>query len=190
MDGQSWRIYYRVDCSRLQIDNLSCTLHGLPEKPRVCRRYNAYSCFYKPMFDGPESDRYVRFNRERLEVFASLLQFDGHRNIVHYPSISELRSALPEWKAEEFPPPIVRPLLPRENGGKYLNFKDFFNPCGGCSSWCCTSLSFPYGQIHTVGNLDHLWFCLGFPGVELGITPSGWMVIVHSKCQHFQYACY
>lgn len=181
VDGQTWRAHYRAQCSRLDESN-RCTLHNTPQKPKVCQRYNGYTCFYKPMFECSESDRFIRFDRARLEAFANLLTFDGHRNIVGYPDIVTLRQSLPVFH-EVKKDPIVLTIEPSSNPS--LRFSDFQNPCQKCKGWCCVNLSFPFSGIHNVGNLDYVWFCLGFPNVEIGISQEGWTVVIQTSCQFF-----
>jgi len=72
----------------------------------------------------------------------------------------------------------LQPMYPRR-------FRDFERPCAGCQAWCCTRLSFPHSTPANVGNLDHLKFCLGFPGVEVGIDEGdNYTIIVRTRCRH------
>ena len=181
VQGTTWRIHYRARCTRL-LENNRCQLHGTDAKPRVCRAYNSYKCFYKPMFEQEESDQFLRFNRERLEAFASMLQFDENRNIIAMPSMAEIRANLPPLVIHDSP---IVPTVPNGNSTQSKTYKEFAKPCYNCPSWCCSVLSFPLQGIFTVANLDYLWFCLGFPNVEIGIGAEGWSVNVRTFCRHF-----
>jgi Fe-S-cluster containining protein len=193
VNGGKWRVHYRMECRFFEKETRLCGLHESGEKPNVCKRYNPYSCFYKQMFQSPETDNFIRFNRERLEVFASLLTFDENRNITAFPSVDELRSALPPWQEpSDLPPPPDDGLYARSalssspDESRSYQASDFRSPCSGCKAWCCTVLCFPHGGPKNLSDMDHLRFCLGFPGVELGIGDSGWSVNVRTRCRHLQ----
>ena len=170
-------------------------MHGTPLQPHVCRRYSPYSCFYRRLFDSPETVDMLRIDRARLEIFAEMLVFDGHREVVSAPSVAALREAigpmaesdggdapgaplLAEWEAAVRSYRPLRPLPQRR-------FADFDAPCTGCQAWCCTRLTFPHATPANVANIDHLRFCLGFPGVEVGLDERGaWAVVVRTRCRH------
>src|SRR6185312_5843233 len=58
------------------------------------------------------------------------------------------------------------------------------NPCQGCEAWCCKMLVFNRGKPTTASQIDFLRYCLGFPGVEVGVADDSWAVIVHTTCRH------
>lgn len=64
------------------------------------------------------------------------------------------------------------------------NYEAIQNPCTGGAAYCCKTLVFPHGFPTTASNLDYYRFCLGFPGVELGISDAGWSLIVKTTCRH------
>ena len=195
--GNSWRVHYRAPCSNLDLASRRCKVHNTPQQPSVCKRYNPFNCFYKRMFESPETIEYIRMDRSRLEVYASMLVFNGHRDVVSYPEVSFLKAAfqplafdrnndpetpgsenLAAWESSVRTGQALMPLPVK-------TFAEFDNPCGGCKAWCCTRISFPHGTPANVGNLDHLRFCLGFPGVELGVDEHGsWTVVIRTRCQH------
>jgi Fe-S-cluster containining protein len=198
LSGGSWRVHYRAPCGNLDRATRRCTVHGTPRQPHVCKRYNPYSCFYKRMFESPETVEYVRIDEERLRQYASMLVFNGHRDIVGYPDLDFLKAAFTTPLAfSEATDPDVPPsegLLRWEASvreGRALmplpvkTLADFDSPCQGCKAWCCTRLSFPHSTPGNVGNLDHIRFCLNFPGVEVGVDEhGGWTIIVRTRCQH------
>ncbi|MFT5681457.1 MAG: Fe-S-cluster containining protein [Myxococcota bacterium] len=198
LSGNSWRVHYRAPCSNLDLATRRCTVHGTDKQPHVCKRYNPYNCFYKRMFESPETIEYVRMDRERMKQYASMLVFNGHRDIISYPDVSFLKAAfdkplafseatdpkVPASKALQAWESSVRtgmPLMPLP----VKAFSDFHNPCSDCSAWCCTRVSFPHSTPANVGNLDHIRFCLGFPGVEIGVNEHGaWTIVIRTRCQH------
>ena len=178
--GKTWQVQLSRDCSRLK-EGL-CTLHGTDAKPRICRKYSAYSCLYKPIFFQEKNVDFVRFNRERFEIWASYLVFDPERKIIGQPEIPDLLAVLPPFKAE---PSLPIPEMGAKRESKRLGYFEFQKPCHTCPAWCCKTLSFPFEGIHSRSNLDYLWFVLGFSGVELGIADQGWTIVVQAQCLNY-----
>jgi hypothetical protein len=58
------------------------------------------------------------------------------------------------------------------------------DPCEGCAAWCCKSLVFPQSVPATAKQMDYFKFCLGFPGVQIGISDEGWALLVLTTCRH------
>lgn len=195
LQGNSWRAHYRAPCTKLDLETYRCTVHGTTEQPNVCKRYDPYNCFYKRIFEGEASNRFVRMDRGRLEAWANMVVFNGHRDIVGYPEMEAAVPHLPPFQPYTDPPIPGSEVLDtweravREQTGLPMGtatkFRDFDHPCTGCKAWCCTRLSFPHGTPATVANLDHLKFCLGFPGVEVGVHQNGeWTVVVRTQCRN------
>ena len=58
-------------------------------------------------------------------------------------------------------------------------------PCAGCAAWCCIRLTFPHDTPVNASQLDHIRFCLGFPGVEATVDADGrWTIDVRTRCRH------
>jgi len=196
MPEGSWRVLYRAPCSHLDPQTRRCTIHATPAQPDVCKRYSAYSCFYKRLFDSPETMAYLRIDRGRLEAYARLLVFNGHRDLVSYPDLESARARLPPLAEPAAPPPPppssrLRRWRSAIRSGDALeapspvSFSSFTDRCTGCASWCCTRVSFPQKTPENVGTLDFIRYCLGFPGVEVGVNWRGeWTLVVRTQCRH------
>lgn len=183
VSGTTWRVHYRAPCSRLSPMG-GCTLHNSPEKPQVCLNYDAYNCFYRPMFIDTETSNFLRFDAQRFEEFASMLEFDSTGMVVSLPSPERLKDQLPQFVEHPFQPiAIPTPILTSSSTN---SFRSFQRQCEGCAAWCCQTLSFPFAGIEAVSNLDYIWFCLGFPGVELCITETSMSIFVHSRCRNLK----
>ncbi|MEL6347618.1 MAG: hypothetical protein AAFV53_31210 [Myxococcota bacterium] len=195
LQGGSWRAHYRAPCTKLDLATRRCTVHGTDLQPNVCKRYDPYNCFYKRLFEGAETSDFVRMDRGRVRAWADMVVFDGHRDIVGYPDRDAALAVLPPLE------PVVDPAIPddpmlktwehavRHQTGLPMKpaktFRDFKSPCSGCDAYCCTRLSFPHGVPASLGNIDHLRFCLGFPGVEIGVHHNGdWTVVVRTRCKN------
>lgn len=192
-----WGVYYRYPCRFLDRERYLCKLHDTPEQPRICVHYDPYGCWYKKHVARP-SDEFLRIDRHRLAFIASHIEFDEHRNIVAVPDWETLCRELPKiepeparepddqighdpvydrWRTELLSPPPPTP--PRH--WSYARVQD---PCSDCHAPCCKTLVFPHGVPATASNLDYLRFCLGFPGIEVGISDRTWSIVVKTTCRH------
>ena len=178
IQGTTWRVHYRMRCSNLNEQNL-CVLHNTPEKPSVCRSYDPFRCFYKKTFGESADPNHIRFDRKRFLAYADHLQFTEDRTISTYPDPTQID--LPPFVEENIPPVSVH--FDEERDHIRVGHSFFRDPCSSCSSYCCKSLSFPRGAVHTYAELDYLRFCLGFPGVELSLdSQMQWSVVIRTRC--------
>ena len=199
----SWTIYYNYPCRFLNESNFSCSIHSLPTQPNICVHYNPYSCFYKTA-DAARSHpggNLIWISSNRMQHLLSVLQFDTERRIVQLPENLDLFALLAEIPYEDHltkKSPQADPLLQEwkkqtlsgsdSSVANSLNTKKSFqemkNPCSGCEAYCCKALVFPQDLPATYTNLDFYRYCLGFPGIELGISNSQWTIIVKTRCRH------
>jgi hypothetical protein len=180
IQGTTWRVHYRMRCSNLNKENL-CVVHNTPQKPSVCRTYDPFRCFYVKTFGAVSDPAHLRFDRARFLLYAAELEFNEDREIISYPDMTILCDALPPFVENNAPPVPVNFGKQRSNDRVSASF--FRDPCGDCRSYCCKSLSFPRGLIHSYSEMDYLRFCLGFPGVELTVnTQMQWTVVVRTRC--------
>ena len=91
-----WSVFYTRPCRFLDPDDRSCTLHGLPDQPRVCQHYNPYSCWYKRALVPGVSEEYVRVDARRFEALLPYLRFDDERNLLAVPEWSLLQELFAE----------------------------------------------------------------------------------------------
>jgi hypothetical protein len=200
-----WSVYYVYPCRFLNRQDFSCTVHHTATQPHICVNYNPYNCWYKRVFTGNVSQEFLQIDYRRMQFILARIVFDDARNIVEVPDWSSLMDELAKLPLE--PDGIVAdtllqdPILetwqqlvvhgPGSNNGRppagqSYTYNDLHDPCQGCSAQCCQTLVFPQTAPATMGNLDFYRFCLGFPGVELGITDDGWSIVVKSRCRHLQ----
>ncbi|MDJ0662334.1 MAG: YkgJ family cysteine cluster protein [Crocosphaera sp.] len=199
-DG-SWTIYYRYPCRFLNETNYSCSIHNLPAQPNICIHYNPYSCFYKTAETARHqpTENLIWVSQKRMKHLQSVLQFDTERKIVQLSEEINLFALLSEIPYEDPSKntPLEDPVLqtwkkqtlsgestllnpPRTN----KTFQEMQNPCNGCEAYCCKTLLFPQELPTTYNRLDFYKYCLGFPGVELGISDSQWTIIIKTRCRH------
>lgn len=189
-----WTAYYRYPCRHLDRTDFTCTVHGTAEQPDVCAHYNPYQCWYRRVLTAPVTDEFVRVDRQRLEFLLPSFRFDDDGRIVEtatWEQIVEGLAALPLEPAApgpEAPGPDPAAIAWREGGPPVpavdRGYADLADPCTGCAAHCCTAVVFPHPVPATRAALDFVRFCLGFPGIEVGIADDTWSLIVRTRCRH------
>jgi hypothetical protein len=185
-----WSVFYRHPCRYLDRSSFACTIHEKPEQPHICRRYNPYRCWYKTALTQSTSAGYLRIDRTRLKSLVTGIRFDAQGSIVESPDWAELLEALenvfdPPEDALAEPTPRTRGSANREVLPIY-SFDQLREPCTGCSAHCCRVLMFPMERPTDASGFDYLQFCLGFPGIRLGISDTQWSILVDTECRHLE----
>lgn len=191
-----WAVYFRQPCRFLRLDDGMCTLHDSPEQPSICRHYNPYSCWYRKVLSSDAHEEFVLVDRARLAWITERLMFDDQRNLVATPEWAEILAAFAGMPVEDVEAEAeaaghvngwhavtVTPAPPSPEVRRWSD-PAVSDPCTGCSANCCTTIVFPAALPGTAAQLDYLRFCLGFPGVELGLDADGWSLVVHTTCRH------
>ncbi len=197
-----WSAYYRYPCRFLDREKLNCRVHATPAQPQICVHYNPYYCWYKNALTQSVSTEFLPIDRQRLEFISSQLEFDELRNIVALPTWDTMIaafSAMSPPAAVPAPEPVTedeatrawKELLARPDTEsaapeRVFRYDSLQDPCTGCSAYCCNALIFQHDVPASTGALDYYRFCLGFPGVELGIADGAWALIVRARCRHLQ----
>jgi hypothetical protein len=192
-DEQTLQVWYRATCRQLDPVRRLCKVHRTPEQPGVCRAYDPWTCVYRSIWEGRGKAPALRLDAARLEVLAEHLSFDADYHIVAAPDRATLAAACGPMRAED-PPAAPEPctMLARETVGEAppeetRRWSDFAEPCTGCAAWCCDRLVFPRNAPTHAAALDHVRFCLGFPGVEFGIAADGeWSLSVRTPCRNLR----
>jgi hypothetical protein len=152
------------------------------------------------VFTVGQNEDMVRIDYDRLQYLIQFITFDEQRKITSVPAWDDLiqlmqnfedqkrvidqdvslqDAAMEEWEQsiinpEPATPPTIEPLV----------YDSSYDPCTGCAAYCCKTLVFPQSLPTHISNLDYYQFCLGFPGVELGISDGGWSTIIKTTCRH------
>lgn len=199
--GGDWSVYYVQPCQFLDRGDFTCTVHNTPEQPQICQNYNPYSCWYRKALTSSTTEDFVLLDRSRLSWLTDHTVFDEMRNVVAMPHWDDMRAAIDELGDEPgtpAEPPLADPAYdawaalvasgePLDAAGEApekLTYTDNQDPCTGCSAPCCSTLEFAQGMPILRSTIDYYRFCLGFPGVELSITDTGWNLVIKTTCRH------
>jgi len=195
-----WHVYYRYPCRNLDRAHLRCTVHDTPAQPDVCKSFSPYACWYKASYSGPTSDTLIQIDRPRLQWIVERCRFREDRSLEGMPSPDAMRAAFASLPVVEDPDRTLDeierdPVYDAWRAGTIANdlsapprgehsFDQLADPCSGCSAYCCTNLMFPQKPPTTRSQLDYFRYALGFPGVELAVSPGGWALAVKTRCRH------
>lgn len=196
-----WSAYYTYPCRYLNRATFECSVHNTRQQPQICVHYNPYNCWYRRSFSDGQGEEFVRIDRARLSLLLDYIEFDQDRRITSVPDWDTLVEMMRRFADQPKPvapvgsygdavfdewAEMVTGDAKARAPGDPLSFDQLREPCDGCAAYCCTTLVFPQGVPTHVSNLDYYRFCLGFPGVELGVADGQWSVIVRTTCRHLQ----
>jgi Fe-S-cluster containining protein len=98
-DGD-WMLIVKARCRHLTQDN-RCGVYGQPERPTLCRYYDATNCTYVTQFGVPRPRGFMRIQLEQFFSVAEACTFDDNGTIVSMPGVDELRDLVEaRWAAD------------------------------------------------------------------------------------------
>lgn len=96
-DG-GWSIIVRTRCRHLTADN-RCGVYGQPERPGLCRYFDATGCSYVAQFGQVRPERFMRIRLEQFFWMVDALAFDADGGLVELPPTERLREIVEErWR--------------------------------------------------------------------------------------------
>jgi hypothetical protein len=193
-------VYFHQPCHFLDVPTGLCTVHSTPLQPAVCIHYNSHTCGYRRhMLNDTDPDRPL-VDRRRMAWLADQLVFDEERRLVGFPEWGEVLEAFDALPLQRVLAPVPGPDPVREEWRSivlsqkrpdrqeirlyHYDHPQVSEPCAGCEAWCCKMLVFNRGLPTNASQVEFIRYCLGFPGIELGVADDGWAVIVHTTCRH------
>jgi hypothetical protein len=195
-------VYFHQPCDFLDVPTGLCTVHSTPLQPAVCVSYSSHACGYRRhMLNDVDPDRPL-VDRHRMKWFADQLVFDEERRLVSVPDWAKVLAAFHAMPLQRVPAPAPGPDHVRDEWRSIVLSKkppdrqeirmyhyghpQVSDPCQGCEAWCCKMLVFNRGLPTNASQVEFIRYCLGFPGIELGVADDGWAVIVHTTCRHLE----
>jgi hypothetical protein len=196
------RVYFHQPCGYLDVPSGLCTVHGTPTQPSICVHYNAHSCQYRHAMTADTHPMQPLVDRRRMGWYVEQLSFDDARKVTALPEWSDVLDAFRTMPLERHaaPPPAPDPVTEewrsiilsgngsagrRSTPRRYAD-PAVSDPCQGCAAWCCKTLVFSREVPQNASQLDYFRYCVGFPGVEIGVADEGWGVVVRTTCRHLE----
>jgi Fe-S-cluster containining protein len=112
-----WSLVVRTTCRHLEGNR--CSVYGRPERPLICKYYDAWKCTYKAQFGQPRPTGFLRVRLEEFPWLAECFRFDEHGTIVHLLPTEAIREHIEtRWReqaaqsapaAQPEPAPAVAP---------------------------------------------------------------------------------
>lgn len=95
-----WMIVVRTRCRHLTPNN-RCGVYNRPERPKLCRYFDATGCSYVAQFGRTRPRDFLRVQLEQFFWVTEALGFDEDGQITECPSVSQLCALVEErWRAE------------------------------------------------------------------------------------------
>jgi hypothetical protein len=195
-------VYFHQSCVYLDVPSGLCTVHSTSLQPAVCVHYNAHTCAYRSRMLIEVDPERPLVDRRRMAWFADQVVFDDERQLASVPDWDVVLEAFRAMPLERVPAPAPGPdpvieewrsiVLsqkrpePGDRGLYHYSHPQVSDPCQGCEAWCCKTLVFNRGLPVTASQVEFLRYCLGFPGIEVGVADDSWAVIVHTTCRHLE----
>jgi hypothetical protein len=192
-------VYLYQPCGYLDVPTGLCTVHSTPLQPAVCVHYNGHCCGYRSRMTVEVDPERPILNRARMDWLAEHMVFDDERRVTGGPQWDDILAAFETLPLERTPlaAPEPDPMIEQWRSialtaksqrdepsvHRYAD-AEVSDPCQSCSAWCCKKLVFNRGLPVNASQLEFLRYCLGFPGVEVGVAADGWAVIVSTRCRH------
>jgi hypothetical protein len=86
-----WSLVVSTRCRHLTAD-ARCGVFDQPERPLLCRYYDAVGCTYKPRFTVPAPEGYLRVRYEELPWLAECFRFDDAGGVVLMATLGEMQA--------------------------------------------------------------------------------------------------
>lgn len=165
-DSGWWMVYYLTPCRFLNLEDSKCRVHGTGLKPRICTDYSPVRCWYQRVFVKGSSADFIRFDLDRFARLAERFRYDDTNKLQWVPEWDEIltiagppRSDLPRRPPASAASQSMAPQMPEAPA----------------------RLIFPMRAPKRPQDFDLLKFRLGFPGVRVGRSTAGWVLVIESR---------
>lgn len=187
-------INYRAFCNHFDRRTARCKVHGTEAQPLMCTEYDAHQCTYKSQFLDDQGADMIRVSAERFEYVAKQFSYDIKGTIVKRPTFGEVGDSLDKNKQKEILDAEKKPYRPTSKpfpnpegppSAESIPHTELrTDPCAGCAAHCCKVLIFPLPPPSTRQEVSFYRYIAGFPGLEIAVTPRGYVVQCFSRCKH------
>lgn len=101
----AWSLIVRTTCRHLRAGR--CSIYGQPERPQVCRYYDAWKCTYRVQFGLPRPAGLVRIRLEEFPWLTECFRFDAFGTAVDRLPVEAIREHIEDhWRRQTGHPPM------------------------------------------------------------------------------------
>jgi Fe-S-cluster containining protein len=89
----AWVLVVRTRCRHLTAEN-RCGVYGRPERPSLCRYFDATSCSYVVQFGEPRPPGFLRLQLDQFFWMVDAIMFDADGAILDMPAMERMRRVI------------------------------------------------------------------------------------------------
>jgi len=86
----SWSLVVKTRCRHLE--GTRCAIFGAPDRPLICRYFDAWKCTYRINFGLPRPAGFLRLRLEQWQSLTECFRFDQYGKIVEFPALADVRA--------------------------------------------------------------------------------------------------
>lgn len=87
--ADAWSLIVRTRCRHL--DGNRCSVFGAPERPLICKYYDAWKCTYRPNFGLPRPEGFLRLRLEHWKWLTECFRFNEFGQVTEAASLPDIR---------------------------------------------------------------------------------------------------
>lgn len=87
--NDAWSLIVRTRCRHLE--NGRCGVFGSPERPLICKYYDAWKCTYKPNFGLPRPEGFIRLRLEHWAWLTECFRFNEFGHVTEATPLADIR---------------------------------------------------------------------------------------------------
>jgi Fe-S-cluster containining protein len=99
VSDDSWSVIVKTTCRHLSGNR--CSIFGQPERPQICRFYDAHACSYVAQFGAPRPEGFMRIRLEQFQSLVEPIGFDEYGNIITLPETEILPQHIEQQLREQ-----------------------------------------------------------------------------------------
>jgi len=85
----AWSLIVRTRCRHLEDGR--CSVYGQPERPLICKYYDAWKCTYRPNFGLPRPDGFLRLRLEHWAWLTECFNFNEFGQVTEAAPVADVR---------------------------------------------------------------------------------------------------
>lgn len=164
-----WTFYLKRDCSFLNKQNGKCMIHKSSNQSKICKSYDAHTCWYVEAFNTDKFSTMIPFNTQMIIWYEKKYKFIDKKFNAEI-NWEELCTSAYDYRLNTVD------IIPKT----YKPYKSFTLSFNQSRSDQFLFLP-PYNRPNNMNQFELISFRLGFPGIYLAITDSCWAFMIKTN---------